>query len=162
MIRFRHSRGFKTVLGLIGIVGLLFVTGCAPKAPADDADAQTLTQLDDAWSKDAGAKDAAKVASYYAADAVAYPPNAPLANGRDAAQKIWADYFALPDFSISWTTTHAGSSGNLGYTTGTYQDSYAGPDGKTVHETGKYVCVWKKQADGGWKAIHDTWNSDTQ
>ena len=32
--------------------------------------------------------------------------------------------------------------------------------GKTVNDTGKYVCVWKKQADGSWKAEVDTWNSD--
>src|SRR5215467_12739463 len=67
-----------------------------------------------------------------------------------AADIVWASYFALPSFAISWKTTHAGvsKSGDMGYTSGTYQDSYADADGKTVRETGKYVCVWAKQKDG--------------
>jgi ketosteroid isomerase-like protein len=31
-----------------------------------------------------------------------------------------------------------------------------------VSEKGKYVCMWKKQKDGTWKAIHDIWNSDAK
>jgi len=44
----------------------------------------------------------------------------------------------------------------------TYQDSFKGPEGKTVVENGKYVTVWRKGTDGKWKAIHDIWNSDTK
>ena len=40
------------------------------------------------------------------------------------------------------------------------RDSSKGSDGKTVAKTGKYVCVWKKEADGKWKAIRDIWNYD--
>ena len=53
-------------------------------------------------------------------------------------------------------------SGDLGFTTGTYEDSYDGDGGQRVHEVGKYVCVWRRQKDGSWKAIHDTWNSDAK
>jgi ketosteroid isomerase-like protein len=53
-------------------------------------------------------------------------------------------------------------SGDLGFTTGTYEDSFKGTDGKMVSEKGKYVCMWKKQKDGTWKAIHDIWNSDAK
>jgi len=160
MSRYPRPRGLQAIFSSIGAAALLFIAACAAQMPVDDSAAEALTQLDDDWSMAASTKDAAKVASFYAIDAVAYPPNAPVANGREAAQKIWEDYFALPDFSISWRTTHAGSSGNLGYTTGTYEDSYTDPDGNTVHDIGKYVCIWKKQADGSWKAIHDTWNVD--
>ena len=27
---------------------------------------------------------------------------------------------------------------------------------------GKYVCTWKKQKGGTWKAIHDIWNTDAK
>lgn len=91
-------------------------------------------------------------------------PNEPIAIGQPAAKKIWATYFADSTFSISWKTDHAGASksGEFGYTTGSYQDSFMGPDGVRVSEKGKYVCLWAKQADGSWKAIHDTWNSDAK
>ena len=125
---------------------------------------KALVKLDDDWSKLAGGKDAAKVASFYAEDAMVLPPNEPVAMGRAAAEKVWASYFAAPNFSISWKTTAAdiAKSGDLGYTAGTYEDSYDGPDGKRVQETGKYLCTWRKQKDGSWKALFDMWNSDSK
>lgn len=143
------------------------VLSCA-SAPAADPNAigQELTRLDDEWSKAAagGLKNVDSVASFYAADAIAYPPNEPIAVGKEAAKRVWAAYFADSTYAISWKTTHAGGSkgGDIGFTTGTYEDSFVGPDGKRVMGRGKYVCVWAKQADGTWKAIHDTWNADTK
>jgi ketosteroid isomerase-like protein len=152
------------------LVPVLLVSGAAAGllsakatvAPDQAADAKQLTKLDEDWSKSAATKDAVKVAAFYAEDAIAYPPDEPLVSGRAAAQKVWTTYFAMPEFSISWKTTHAevAASGDLGFTSGTYEDSFKGPDGKTVKEAGKYVCVWKKQKDGAWKAAHDIWNSD--
>jgi ketosteroid isomerase-like protein len=130
--------------------------------PQDEAKA--LAKLDDEWSKVAASRDAKRVASFYAEDVVAYPPNEPLSTGRAAAEKVWAAYFADPSFSISWKTIHAevSKSGELGFTSGTYQTSANGPDGKPATENGKYLCVWRKQKDGTWKAVHDMWNSDAR
>ena len=154
----------KVKLGVAGALCLaLSLAWARPvRAAGIEANAKALVQLDDAWSAAAGKKDLEKVISYYTEDAVVYPPNEPVAVGKAAARKEWASYFAFPEFAISWKTTHAGVTGTLGFTAGTYEDSYKGPDGKTVHETGKYVCVWKKQKDGSWKAIHDIWNTDTK
>ena len=142
---------------------VLFSTSFALAADMD-ANAKALAKLDDDWSNAAATRDADRVASFYAEDAIAYPPNEPVTSGRAAAKKVWASYFADSTFSISWKTVHAevSKSGDLGFTSGTYEDSFKGPDGKLVSETGKYVCVWKKQKDGTWKAIHDIWNSDSK
>ena len=126
------------------------------------AAAQTLIKLDDAWSAAAATRDAAKVASFYTADAVAYPPNEPVAVGRAAAQKVWATYLADPSFTISWKSSDASVSGDMGYTAGAYTASYNGPDGNKVTEIGKFLCVWKQQPDGTWKAIRDMWNTDAR
>jgi len=141
----------------------LFCASCAP-AVDTDALAKELTRLDDDWSTAAVARDVEKVASYYAADAIAYPPNAPKAVGQPAAREVWAAGFADPTFSVSWKTEHAGvsRSGDIGFTAGTYEDSFRGPDGMMVTEKGKYLCLWAKQADGTWKAIHDMWNTDSR
>jgi ketosteroid isomerase-like protein len=157
----RRLRRTPRILALAAAtVALVFA---APAGAADmDAHAKALAKLDDDWSAAAATKDAVKVASFYADDAIAYAPNEPAAMGRAAAQKVWEAYFATPEFSISWKTTHAEVNGDLGFTAGTYEDSYRGEDGQTVQETGKYLCVWKKQKDGSWKAIHDMWNSDSK
>ena len=32
--------------------------------------------------------------------------------------------------------------------------------GKTISDKGKYLTVWKKEADDTWKVLLDTYNSD--
>jgi ketosteroid isomerase-like protein len=151
----------RVILSLLLVAGFLF-SGLLAVAGDIDGKGKMLAKLDDDWSRAAVARDVERVASYYAEDGIAYAPNVPAAKGRLAAKKIWAGYFADTTFTISWTTMQAevAASGDIGYTAGTYEDSFAGPDGKKVVEKGKYLCAWKKMKDGTWKAIHDMWNSD--
>ena len=156
----RHFVRLKLVSA--GFIGAFLVLAGAAPALAADANAKLLTALDTEWSNAAVARNVDKVASFYADDAVAYPPNEPAAVGQAAARKVWAAYFADPSFEISWKTTAAGAENKTGWTVGTYQASFKSPDGKTVTENGKYVTVWRKGADGKWKAIHDIWNADAK
>ena len=160
--RTSRGKGLWIVPAAAGMLGILLSASCAPKVDTD-AISQDLKQLDEEWSRAAGGRDAEAVASFYAENAVAYPPGAPVAVGRAAAKEVWASYFALPDFSISWSADRAGvsQSGDLGYTAGHYEDSYLGPDSTLVTEKGKFLCIWAKQADGSWKAVQDMWNSDS-
>lgn len=41
-----------------------------------------------------------------------------------------------------------------------YDLAFKDPKGNPVTDRGKYLEVWKKQSDGTWKCIVDTWNSD--
>ena len=64
---------------------------------------------------------------------------------------------------MSWkeTKAEAAKSGELGYLYGTYELTMKDPKGAPgVHDAGNLVEVWKKQADGKWKCIVDTYNSD--
>src|SRR5688572_9433049 len=54
-----------------------------------EAKAKALIKLDDEWSAAAAKRDVELVASFYAEDAIAYPPNEPMAVGRAAAKKAW-------------------------------------------------------------------------
>jgi ketosteroid isomerase-like protein len=67
-----------------------------------------------------------------------------------------------PSLTISWKAQHAeiASSGDIGYTCGTYELSMKGLDGKPINDKGKFLCVWKKQSNAKWKALRDMWNSD--
>jgi len=166
MNRFSVSKYLQGLIAVLSMAVAFSVLVPASSALAADMDAQAkaLAKLDDDWSKAAATKDADRVASFYAEDAIAYPPNEAVAIGRPAAKKVWAAYFSDPTFTISWKADHAGvsKSGDLGFTAGAYEDSYRGTDGKVVTEKGKFLCTWKKQKDGTWKAIHDMWNSDSK
>jgi ketosteroid isomerase-like protein len=167
MIRLFISKPIAARLFVLAAAGLSIVILSAAGVPGSggsemSADAKVLAKLDDDWSVAAATRDAKRVASFYAEEAIAYPPNEPMAVGRAAAEKAWAAYFADPTYNLSWKTTHAEVAGDLGYTSGQYRDWFVGPDGKKVEGNGKYLCVWRRQSDGTWKAVHDMWNTDSK
>ena len=101
------------------------------------------------------AKDAAKLTSHYATDAVLAIPGRTV-KGTDAITKANADDLKDPAFSLDFTNERTDSSGDLAYTSGSYKVTYT--DTKTkkvVNGQGTYVTVFKKQADGSWKAVAD-------
>ncbi|MEK7404689.1 MAG: SgcJ/EcaC family oxidoreductase [Acidobacteriota bacterium] len=139
---------------------------CQPQtAPAPDtraADEQAIRAAEGEWSKQAVAKNLDGFVSYYAEDAAVFAPNAPIATGKEAIRKAISEMLALPDMALSFQTVRVevARSGDLAYAHGTYEQSFKGPKGKPVQDRGKYVSVWKKQADGSWKAVADIFNSD--
>lgn len=146
------------VLGLVSVLSI----NTPAIAVEMSKEAQELVKLDDDWSAAATNRDVEKVASYYAKDTVVYPPNEVVAVGRDKAKEVWAGMLADPSLKISWKATHAevAKSGEMAFTAGTYQLSMKDKDGKTISDTGKYLCVWRKNKQGKWLATHDMWNSD--
>jgi len=106
------------------------------------------------------AKDLAKSVAFCDDQASMLAPNAPIATGKAAIAKAIVNDFANDD--ITWRVDKVGvaSSGDLGYTSGTTEDSFKDASGKTVHDKGKYLTVWKKEADGSWKMLFDMFNSD--
>jgi ketosteroid isomerase-like protein len=144
---------------------LIILSLCAITLRANPAnisgEGRILAQLDDAWSASAGARDLDKLVSFYADDAVAYPPGAAVASNRADIRKVW-EGITDKNYAISWEAKHAtiAAGGDLGFTSGTFKEAITGADGKVTHSTGKFLCVWKKQKDGSWKAVHDMWNYD--
>ena len=67
----------------------------------------------------------------------------------------------MPGFAIQWVATNAGvaESGDLGYTIGTFELT-SEQDGVSMVTVGKFVTVWRKQADGSWKVEVDTFNTN--
>ena len=101
------------------------------------------------------AKDAATLTSHYALDGIFAVPGR-TAKGTDAVGKALAEDLKDPAFKLDFTNERTDASGDLAYTSGTYKVTYT--DTKTkqvVNGTGTYVTVFKKQADGSWKAVAD-------
>jgi ketosteroid isomerase-like protein len=141
---------------------LVAVAGCNQQTPDNRAaDESTIRNLDAQWSKTAGAHDLDGIVSYYSDDAVLLPPNAPAATDKQSIRAAWAD-IAAPGVSLSWQASkvEVAKSGDLAYSTGTYTLAMTDPQGKPIADKGKFMEVWKKQSDGKWKAVADTYNSD--
>jgi ketosteroid isomerase-like protein len=77
--------------------------------------------------------------------------------GRTAIREDMAKAFADTAFSLRWEPLQAdvGAAGDLGYTNGKYKVQFRDAKGKAVERTGRYLTVWKKQADGSWKVVRD-------
>lgn len=121
-----------------------------------------LLAADAAWMKVYAAKDLEKSVAFFDNEGSMLPSNAPSATGKDALTKLIGSAFATPDYTLSWHANRVGvaRSGELGYTSGTYDFSMKDASGKTISDKGKYLTVWKKEADGTWKVLVDTYNSD--
>ena len=142
----------------------LVVTSCAPSGSASNraSDAEALRALDEQWSATAAKNDLDGTVAFYADNAVLLPPNAPIATDRKSIRESWAVLLG-PNTAISWKVSKAdvASSGELGYVYGTYSLTILDPKGGApLRDTGKFVEIWNKQADGKWKCSVDTYNSD--
>jgi uncharacterized protein (TIGR02246 family) len=131
--------------------------GAANTNTTGDADAAkaAITGIEANMTKAGRAKDSAALASYYASDAVFAIP-ARTVHGSDAIAKAMASDLQDPAFKFDSTNERTDTSGDLGYTTGTYKVSFT--DSKTkkvVNGTGTYLTVFKKQPDGSWKIVAD-------
>jgi len=140
-------------------------TQAPPPAPdLRDASIQAIKDTEAAWGKTTStAKDSEKAMSFYADDAFIFAPGQPVLTGRDAIRASFKPASEDPNFTLTpqATRVEADKSGELGYTQGTYSLTTTDPKTKKpITEKGKYVTVYRKQADGSWKVVADIWNSD--
>ena len=143
---------------------MLLSTSCQPQAAPDTraADEQAIRNTEVEWNKAFVAKDVDRFVTFYADDASVLPPNMPIATDKAAIRAAVAPMFSAPGFAMTFQTSkvEVARSGDLAYTQGTYSMTMNDPKGKPMEEKGKYLTVYRKQADGTWKAIADTFNSD--
>jgi uncharacterized protein (TIGR02246 family) len=128
-----------------------------------DADVQAIRDTEKQWNQDFVAKDAAKLAAHYSDDAILMTPGMDAMSGRDAIQKGVQGLVADPALSLKFEATKVdvASSGDLGYTRGTYTMTMTDPKSKKViNDHGSYVTDYRKQADGSWKAVADIVTSE--
>ena len=138
-------------------------TQSQPAADTRAADEATLKNLDAEWSKAAAVtKDVDKTVSYYADDALVLPPNSPVLTGKEPIRAMWKGMLSTPGFGGGWKATkvEVSRSGDMGYVTGSYEFSQTDASGKPMTDKGKFLEVWKKQADGSWKCVVDMFSSD--
>ncbi len=145
------------------ILAVVCVAGCQ-QATSDThaADEAAIRAADAATLKAAQVKNVDRVISNYAEDAVWLPPNAPTVQGKASIRAGWSQFLATPGLNIDWhiEKLDIAHSGDLAYTFYKYQMTMQGPGGKAIADHGKDLAVWKKQSDGSWKMIVDTFNSD--
>ena len=142
-------------------VGLVALAGCGPK-PTDSAAVEKQAKADvRVFIPAFNSGDVDTLVAMYAPDAELMAPGNARAAGHEAIRAVLAkESAAMKAAGVSIALNDddkAGASGELGYHSGSYvvNDS----SGNAV-DSGNYLAVLKRQADGKWLLFRDTWNSD--
>ena len=158
-----HNRYFLAAAFALAVI----LAGCQQAAPppapdTHDADVKAIRDLEAMVQSNTG-KDLDKVTAFYADDASVFWPDAPVINGMAAITTAMKPFLADKNFSFAWAShkVDVAKSGDLGYSQGAFTLTFTDPKTKKMlTERGKYVEVYKKQADGSWKCVADIVNED--
>ena len=143
---------------LLLLVVFLCLAGCSPRSQPDlAAEESAIRAANIAWAKTADPLDLDQMMSFFADDAIVLSPDAPIAVGKAAIRASLP-----PGFSARWDATRieVARSGDLAYTIGTSEVTVRDASGAPTTPKGKWVGIWKKQADGSWKCAVDMPNFD--
>jgi ketosteroid isomerase-like protein len=76
-------------------------------------------------------------------------------SGKAEIAAAFAKVYAQPGFRLAWHPDYARVFGDIGVTSGPYLRQIRAGSGQEESETGRYVTVWHRQADGSWRFVWD-------
>lgn len=144
-----------TLMTLLLLLPPSSVAGSAAKQSEGAQASLQLMQMDLRFAMASAADGLEGWMSFFAEDASIFPPGNPIITGIDEIRAFYEKAGFDPK-RLSWKPVKAevSSSGDIGYTFGYWEMKDTSPD-ETISSRGKYVTVWKRQADGNWKVIAD-------
>jgi ketosteroid isomerase-like protein len=146
------------VIGIIFTASVACQTGAANLSDQDKAAIRKV--VEDTTKIMASPKPdfATYTSQYYTEDATILTSNMPAIQGRAAIQAMFESFPPISAFKVE--IADLDGRGDLAYVRGNYAMTIAPPGAPAMSDRGKYVEVWKKGADGTWKASYDSWTSD--
>lgn len=132
--------------------------------PPDPADVRaSLIAADEAFAAATATQGLEGWMAAFDSTGIQMEPDAPFTPGLAAIRAAMTPAFADSTWRLTWepTIAFASAAGDLGYTLGTWQSRHYNDAGAGQITTGKYVTIWRKQADGSWKVVFDGGNPDT-
>lgn len=153
----------------VGVAGaalsVVLSTACSrPDPPPDPAAVQaSLMAADRAFAAATAARGLEGWMAAFEASAIQMEPDVPFTPGLEHIRAGIAPAFADTSWHLTWEPAMAFASvaGDLGYTLGTWKSKRIAANGAERVSTGKYVTIWRRQADGTWKVAFDGGQTDT-
>jgi ketosteroid isomerase-like protein len=136
---------------------LPLVVACQPSAaPLTETDHAAIREVHVRFTRYILAGQADSLGLLYTEDAVVMAPNFPAAAGRAAIVDFNRMFPPVASFVL--TIDDVGGSGDVAYVRGTYRMTMA-VEGAPA-DTGKYIEIRRRQADGTWLLAADIFNSN--
>jgi len=140
-------------------IALTLVAITAALAQAQTKTDPTLDKLAQEFATAFNAKDAQKVASFYAEDAVLMPANQPMVKGRSGIENFFKSMIDAGVTNLQLKPMESVISGAQAFDSGTSSVTLKGGGSGGTTVTGKYVVVLKR-VGGAWKIAYDIFNED--
>lgn len=155
------SLALKRMFPLMALIGVALVPVLLPaQAPRKDARTE-IPALDARLTAAYNAGHPETMAQAYAADAVVMPPNGAAIRGAKAIADWWNGGWKAGLRNLVLTSTEVYVEGNVATETGTYALDFPMTEGGApVHDTGKYMVLWKRSPTAGWQLFRDIFNSN--
>ena len=149
----------KRLVLMMGMaICLGFSVGCQRPAGLSEADRTAIRKAGETDLMMMIAKDWKGDLALYTEDAIQLPPNQAALQGKAAIQ-AW--YEAFPPFSnFQEQSLEIEGQADLAYDRGTYSMTVTPPGAAPIEDRGKYLTIYRKQADGSWKIARVMFNSD--
>jgi ketosteroid isomerase-like protein len=151
----------KAIPLTVAALAALCASGCikGANATADTAKISESIKAQEAqWQKDYAAKDVNALAGHYADDAALGDAGSALATTDVDRRKELQGLVSDPNLKLAFAAdrVQVAASGDYAYSRGHYSITTTDKTtGKPVDSTGSYLTVYKKQADGSFKAVED-------
>ncbi len=128
-------------------------------AASDEVEA-LIARTGQEWARQWNAGELDKLIQHYAEDAVYMPPHHAAIHGRKGIYEFLKNPIRHGVNDLTYEVTFIKHSGDRAYDVGRYTMSLPQSDGTRRPDRGKYLTVWRRQADGRWQIVADTWSSD--
>jgi ketosteroid isomerase-like protein len=150
---------------LLALLVFLAVTLASyrPSLAADPAAAEAAVRKTDVeWAAAARTAGVEAWMAFYAPDALVLLPNERLASDKEIVRHSVRHLLALPHFSVAWSPikVEVARSGEQALLLEAYELRFGDSHGAPVSDRGRRLEIWRKQADGIWKCVVDTWSLD--
>jgi len=119
-----------------------------------------LFDLEARFAKDVAARGGPAFAEWFADDGVALGNGAAPVVGKVAIARSAG--WSPATYQLTWKPTDGmmGPSGDMGYTWGHFEGHSKDANGNPVTTSGRYMTIWRKQADGSWKVVLDAGSTE--
>ena len=151
--------GLLVAVGAAGRVEAQLSPDAAPKPsgaalltdPSTPPGTAFLFDLEAKFASDTAKGGGKAFSAWFAEDAVSLSNGKAPVTGHDAIAK--SATWSPADYQLTWTPQGGQLAGDMGFTWGHYEGRATG---NPVVDKGRYMTIWKKQADGSWKVELDS------
>ena len=118
-----------------------------------------ITEINAKFDQAFNSKKPADIAQLYDANATVLPaPAGAAVKGKEAIQTFFAGLIDAGVIDHKLTLTEVVEDGNLAYQHGNWAGAMVDAEGVRQTFGGNVHVVYRKQTDGGWKAVTHIWN----